>query len=38
MSMAGEKNDLPKPEGICKFCKKPVYKDIAKHELICQFK
>lgn len=31
------KIEMPKPEGICRFCKKPIYKDLAKHELICQF-
>lgn len=31
-------DELPKPEGICKFCKRPIYKDLAKHQLICQFK
>jgi len=32
------KVELPKPEGICKFCKKPIYIGLDKHELICQFK
>jgi len=32
------KNEMPKPEGICKFCKKPIYIDLARHELICKLK
>jgi hypothetical protein len=32
-----EKNELPKPEGICRFCKRPIYKGLAEHELICKF-
>gem|GEM_PF-1233372 len=27
---------LPKPEGICKYCKKPVYHSLAQHELVCR--
>jgi len=32
------KIETPKPEGICRFCKKSIYVDLAKHELVCQFK
>lgn len=30
------KKDLPKPEGICPYCGKEVYKDLNKHVLICK--
>lgn len=28
---------LPKPEGICRFCGKPIYVKLKEHELICRF-
>jgi len=34
--MAEEKK-LPEIEGYCRFCKKPIYTGLARHELICQF-
>jgi hypothetical protein len=29
---------LPEPEGICRFCKKPIYIELTKHEIICKFR
>ena len=30
------RNEMPKPEGICPYCGKEVYKDLNKHSLICK--
>jgi hypothetical protein len=34
--MAEKKLDI-EPEGICQFCKRPIYKNLKEHELICKF-
>jgi len=35
--MTEKDSELPKPKGICKYCGKPVYMDLEKHENICRF-
>jgi hypothetical protein len=32
------KENLPKPEGICPYCGKPIYIGLSKHLLICRLK
>ncbi len=33
-----EEKKLPEPEGICKYCGKPIYFKLAEHELICKYR
>jgi hypothetical protein len=36
--MAEEREKLPEPEGICRFCHRPIYTNLKEHELICKFR